>query len=82
MTLTEDSCAVAAMNLAVGMKALLQPHSGQTGWVTITDVSHVFVPPITPFVRIDYIDAKGVEAWFIAGFEARQQVLSSTQIPA
>tara|TARA_B100000287_G_scaffold44071_1_gene39652 strand:+ start:201 stop:425 length:225 start_codon:yes stop_codon:yes gene_type:complete len=74
MTLTIDSCAVTAKNLAVGMKILLAGN----GWVTITDISQI--PPSA--IRIDFIDAKGVESWFMSGNEARQQVLSSSQIPA
>tara|TARA_R100001129_G_scaffold144448_1_gene105597 strand:- start:1928 stop:2206 length:279 start_codon:yes stop_codon:yes gene_type:complete len=76
MTLTEDSCAVSAKNLAVGMKIRLR--IARTNWVTITEISDV--PP--SFVRIDYVDSSGYEGWFMSGNEARQQVLSSSQIPA
>ena len=76
MTLTEDSCAVSAKNLAVGMKIRLS--TAWTNWVTITAISDV--PP--SIVRIDYVDSAGREDWFMSGNEARQQVLSSTQIPA
>jgi hypothetical protein len=48
------------------------------GWVTITEISQI--PPSA--VRIDFIDAEGVESWFMSGNEGRQQVLSSSQIPA
>ena len=74
MTLTTDSCAVSAKNLAVGMKILLVGN----GWVTITEVSDL--PP--SLVRINFVDSTGYEGWFMSGNEARQQVLSSTQIPA
>ena len=74
MTLTEDSCAVSAKNLAVGMQILFTG----SGWVTITEISDE--PP--SFVRINFVDAKGKEGWFWSGNEARQQVLSSSQIPA
>nr|BAR33591.1 hypothetical protein [uncultured Mediterranean phage uvMED] len=76
MTLTEDSCAVSAKNLAVGMKIRLS--IAWTNWVTITAISDV--PP--SIVRIDYVDSSGREDFFFSGNEARQQVLSSTQIPA
>ena len=74
MTLTIDSCAVSAKNLAVGMKILLAGN----GWVTITEV--IDVPP--SLVRINFVDSTGYEGWFMSGNEARQQVLSSSQIPA
>ena len=74
MTLTTDSCAVSAKNLAVGMKILLVGN----GWVTITEVS--VLPP--SLVRINFVDSSGYEGWFMSGNEARQQVLSSSQIPA
>ena len=74
MTLTEETCAVSAKNLAVGMKILLVGN----GWVTITEVSDL--PP--SLVRINFVDSTGYEGWFMSGNEARQQVLSSTQIPA
>ena len=78
MTLCENSCAVAAKNLAVGMKVLLPA----LGWVTITDLEHIVKQPLLPFVRIDYIDSKGYEGWYVSGSEVREQVLSSSQIPA
>ena len=74
MTLTIDSCAVSAKNLAVGMKILFTG----SGWVTITEISDL--PP--SLVRINFVDSTGYEGWFMSGNEARQQVLSSTQIPA
>ena len=74
MTLTTDSCALSAKNLAVGMKILLVGN----GWVTITEVSDL--PP--SLVRINFVDSTGYEGWFMSGNEARQQVLSSSQIPA
>ena len=74
MTLTIDSCAVSAKNLAVGMKILLAGN----GWVTITEISQI--PPSA--VQIDYVDSAGREDFFFSGNEGRQQVLSSSQIPA
>ncbi len=53
MTLTEDSCAVSAKNLAVGMKIRLS--IAWTNWVTITAISDV--PP--SIVRIDYVAPGG-----------------------
>jgi len=76
MTLCEDSCAVSAKNLAVGMKIRLI--TAWTNWVTITAISDV--PP--SIVRIDYVDSAGREDFFFSGNEGRQQVLSSSQIPA
>lgn len=78
MTLCENSCAVSAKNLAVGMKVLLP----ELGWVTITGLEHCLRKPLLPFVRIDYIDSRGYEAWYVSGSEVREQVLSSSQIPA
>lgn len=78
MTLCENSCAVSAKNLAVGMKVLLP----ELGWVTITGLEHIVKQPLLPFVRIDYIDSRGYEAWYVSGSEVREQVLSSSQIPA
>lgn len=81
MTLTEDSCAVSAKNLAVGMKILLTGYGKSKHWFTITDIRQEFDSQVRITGQSEQDAAEGTYRHFWSENEARQQVLSCTQIP-